>query len=179
MHSNNSKDNTMGDPQERLHFKIGYILGLIDGEGCYQLEHDGRGHYYPSLTICNTDPLIIDQLKQYLEELNIEYFVWSPKFYGKEKRPYLRLFVKGIRRMKVVLDLVTQYPHAKIERAKILKLYCEYRLAIPKKDLYKNGNHDYTKENELRKRLSNLNAKYKGAKSSTTIRSTAEADDIG
>ncbi len=170
MQSKNDQDVTIDNPQERLHFNIGYILGLIDGEGCYQLESDGRGHFYPSLTISNTDPLIIRSAEQYLKELGIVCWIWSPKFYGKERRPYLRLYVKGIGRMKVLLDLVTKYPHAKLERANILKTYCEHRLAIPVKELYRNGERDHTKEQELRKRLSNLNTKYKGAKSSETIR---------
>ena len=172
MQSKNSQDITIGNPQERLHFKIGYILGLIDGEGCYQLENDGSGHYYPSLTIGNTDHLIIKQASQYLEEFGIEYWVWTPKLTGKEKRKYFRLFVKGIRRMKKLLDLVTQYPHAKLERANILKEYCDYRLSISNKEKYKNGNHDYSLEISLRLKLSNLNSKYKGAKSSETIRLT-------
>ena len=74
--------------------------------------------------------------------------------------------------MKKFLDLVTRYPHAKLERANILKEYCDYRLSIPNKEKYKNGIHDYSLEKSLRLKISNLNSKYKGAKSSETIRLT-------
>ena len=170
MLSKNSKDGTMDNPQERLHFNIGYILGLIDGEGCYQLENDGKGHFYPSLVIGNTDPLIIEAGRKCLESLGITCWVWFPKLTGKETRPYQRLYVKGLRRMKELLDIVTLYPHAKIERANLLKEFCELRLSMTNKEIYKNGKHDYTKELELKKKLSNLNNRYKGAKSSETIR---------
>lgn len=164
----------MDNPQERLHFEIGYILGLIDGEGCYQLEADGRGHFYPSLTIGNTNPLIIEQANAFLKSVGVGSWIWSPKLYGKETRPYLRLYVKGLKRMKTLLDITTRYPHAKTEQAKTLLQYCEHRLAIPVETLYRNGTHDCTLEQELKARLSNLNGAYKGAKSSETIRSASK-----
>lgn len=164
--------------QERLHFKIGYILGLIDGEGCYQLGHDGRGHYYPQLIITNTDQLIIETAYKYLKELNIPCWIWSPKKYGKEKRQGMRLYIKGIRRMKRFLDLFFKYPHAKKERAFLIKQYCERRLAIPLKELYLNGKHDNSIEIEIRRKLTDLNKKNKGAISSETIRLTSHDEDI-
>lgn len=160
----------MGNPQERLHFKIGYILGIVDGEGCYQLESDGKGHFYPSLTISNTDDKIIQQTISYLKDLGIECWSWSPKNYGRETRSYQRIYVKGLRRLKKYLDIFTNYPHAKLERALLLKEFCELRLKIPNKQLYLNGVHNYSKENELRSKLSQLNSRFKGAKSSETIR---------
>lgn len=160
------RDNQQG----RSHFYIGYILGLIDGEGCYQLENDGKGHFYPSLVISNTNDEIIKMAQSYLRTLGISCWVWSPKLSGKEKRPYQRLYIKGIKRMKKFLDIFTEYPHAKSYQANLLKEYCKLRLSIPIKELYSNGKHDYTKELEIKSKLKTLNAKYKGAFPSETIR---------
>ena len=160
----------MDNQQERQILDIGYLLGMIDGEGCYQLEQDGRGHFYPSFTLGNTDERIILKSKGILENLGVGCWIWTPKFHGKQQRPMLRLYVKGIKRMKHFLDIFTQYNHAKLDRANILKEYCELRLSIPMQELYSNTPKDYSRELKLKETLKKLNRKYKGFVSSETIR---------
>jgi len=161
----------MDNPQERLHFYIGYFLGIIDGEGAYQLGPD-RKYYSPSININNTDQLVIDRIAEALDYLGLPYFVWHPKRHGKEKRKPIRVVIKGIKRVKRVTDLILKYPSAKKERARLLNEFCKYRLSVPKAG-GKTNQFDtrYSDiERNFKERLRELNSKHKGAISSETIR---------
>jgi hypothetical protein len=174
MQSKNSQDVTIGNPQERLHFNIGYLIGIIDGEGAYQLGPD-KIYYSPVITINNTDDKIIKLTTEALTLLGIPYHVWKPKLFGKERRYYARILIKGIKNVKLATDIILKYPSAKNERAQLLNDFCNHRLLIAKGHGSKNQfKTKYSNiEIQFKERLRELNSKYKGAKSPETIRLTA------
>lgn len=163
MQSKNSQDVTIGNPQERLHFYIGYLIGIIDGEGAYQLSPDKK-YFSPMITINNTDEEIIRLTCEALTQLGLDHHVWYPKQYGKEYRQATRVYIRGIEHVKKATDLILKYPSGKDERAKLLNEFCTYRLKkqTPYSDI----------EIQFKEKLRQMNAKYKGAKSSETIRLT-------
>lgn len=148
--------------QERLHFYIGYLLGIIDGEGSIQLGKDGRGHYVPEITIANTNEKIVNLIVEAFKYIGFSIYVWKSSIKGNHKAIY-RMTFKGIKRVNNVLKILLQYEFAKKDRAKILKEFCEYRLSIPidKKYLnlqYLNEEKKYGKiEDEFKKKLTILN----------------------
>ncbi len=158
----------MDNQQERLHFNIGYLLGIIDGEGSYQLtvdygkrdENGGRKRYFtPQTSIFNSDPKIIDKCVQILRELGITFHVWTPKL-TKGHSPVTRIVVHGIGRNKKLLDIVTKYPHGKLDRANILLAFVDRRLSIPKEELHGIAETYSEIEYELKNKLSEMNNEY-------------------
>lgn len=153
----------MDNPQERLPLNIGYLLGLIDGEGSYQLTVDygskRKRYFTPQTSIFNSDPKIISRCVEILKELDITFHVWTPKL-KKGHSPVTRIVIHGIKRNKKFLDIITKYDHAKLERAKILLEFVNRRLSIPKTALY-NGTETYSElEYELKNRLSVMNKEH-------------------
>lgn len=157
----------MDNPQERLHFDIGYLLGLIDGEGSYQLTVDygkrykgSRKRYFtPQTSIFNSDPKIIDRCTEILRQLDITFHVWTPKL-TKGHTPVTRIVVHGIKRNKKLLDILTQYEHGKLERAKILLAFVDRRLSIPTEELHGIAESYSELEYELKNKLSMMNKEY-------------------
>ena len=171
------KDNKMDNQQERLLFDIGYIIGMLDGEGSYQLGckyvRSDRHYYSPKVSIFNNNPKIIQQVINALKYIGISYHVWSPQIKGKEKRIVYRIQIAGIRRVKKFTDLILEYPSGKKERAKLLNDFCNYRLSIPQKDLDSGHIITYSQvEEDFHAKLKELNLATRGAISSETIRFT-------
>lgn len=176
--------------QERLHFYIGYLLGIMDGEGSFQLGKDGKGHYVPEITIANTNEEIVRLVVECFRQIGFPVYIWKAN--GRENhKPVYRMMVKGIRRVNRVLEYLLKYEFAKKDRAKILKEFCEYRLSIPigKKYLnlsYLNDDKKYgIREDEWKKKLTLLNLPgirpntKMSALSSETIRSASKkSEDI-
>lgn len=153
----------MENPQERLPLEIGYLLGLIDGEGSYQLTvdygHNRKRYFTPQTSIFNSDPRIIAKCVSILKQLDIAFHVWTPKL-TKGKSPVTRIVVHGIKRNKKLLDILTKYDHGKLERAKVLLEFIDRRLSIPQKELF-NGKETYSDiEYELKNKLSQMNKEY-------------------
>jgi len=152
-----------------LHFDIGYFIGLVDGEGCYQLCPN-RKYWSPAITIANTDPLIIQRLHEALTNIGLAHHIWSPKSAGKEKRIKYIVQIKGIKRVKKATDLIIKFLSGKLERAKLLNEFCTFRLSIPVGEVNQFGRSYGDKEREFKDKLSYLNTGFKSAKSSETIR---------
>lgn len=42
---------------------LGYVAGILDGEGCFNLKHNGTGRYYPRVMVRSTDLDILKKCK--------------------------------------------------------------------------------------------------------------------
>ena len=164
----------MGNQQERLHFYIGYVLGIIDGEGScqfgYKYLYKGCKVFSPKITIFNSNPFIIQMAKDSLTKLGISYYCFSVKMHGRERWPLWRIEIVGIKRIKQLTDILLSYPSGKQPRLQVLNNFCNHRL-------FKNRKK-YTKTDEAYfLKLKELNKLYRGksTKSSETIRSDATA----
>ena len=159
---------TIDNQQERLLFYIGYILGMIDSDGCCILKakrrlKNGIRHFTPEIIINNTDYEIISKVKEALQELNLPFHIWEPKCHGKEKRHIYRLHISGIKRIKNVTDILLEFPSGKKDRLQVLNDYCNYRLSIPKRIVSSGHEQSYSKvEEEFKKKLTLFNSKTKG-----------------
>jgi len=155
----------MSNPQERQHFYIGYLLGILDADGSFQLGKDGKGHYIPEITIANTNNSIIEKIIEALKFLGLTGYVWTAKRKRKRWKPVHRVVIKGIKRVARTLELLNNYNFGKKDRALVLKEFCDYRLSIPHKKKYLNiiyrvRNKDRIygeKEDEFKRRLTLLN----------------------
>lgn len=172
--SENSQDITIGNQQERLFFDIGYLLGIVDGEGCYQFgkkyEYKGYSIYAPRITIFNNNIHIIDRVVEILNKLDITHNVWKTKLRERDRTVGYRVEIAEVKRVKKFTDILLQYPSGKKERAQLLNDYCKFRLSIPhgKRKSY------VDQEQIFFKKLKEMNLQFrKGTKSSETIRFNA------
>ncbi len=178
---NTTLDETIENQQERLFFDIGYLLGLLDGDGSYQFGRKGRSKKYtiyePKITLFNNNVFIIQKMINILDRLKIAFQVYAPKIHGKEKSQTYRISISGIKRVKRFTDLILKFEFGKKERAIILNKYCKLRLSIPYGDREKYVEEEKIYFNKLKK----LNQQFrKGTKSPETIRLTSqeESEDI-
>ena len=170
--SDNNQDITMGNQQERLFFDIGYILGVIDGEGSYQIapkyKYKNYTIYAPRISIYNNNPHIIQQIINVLKSLKIDFSMYKPKLHNGENRVCYRIYIEGLKRCKKLTDILLTFPSGKKDRVQLINDFCNYRLSFTKN---KRNNETYSdKVEEFLKRIHLLNFEYHGAKSSETIR---------
>ncbi len=168
-------DRTIENQQERL-FHIGYLLGMLDGEGAVQFNckhiSKGRRYYTPKISVSNNNPLIIQQTIDSLKYLEIPFHVWTPKrTYGHEARVMYRITIAGIKRCQRFIDIVWEHSFGKKERVGVIKEYISQREKIP--PTQKQSGHEISygeKEYYLVEKLKNLNLEYNGTVSSETTR---------
>lgn len=167
----NSQDVTIDNQQERLFFDIGYILGIIDGEGCcqfgYKYYYKGCKVFSPKITIFNSNPSIIEKTKKCLDRLGVSYYCFAVKAHGREVWPGWRVEIAGIGRVEKITNLLLPFPSGKQDRLRILNEFCHYRTGANR-----------TKYSEIDQsyfiKLRELNKLYRGrTESPETIRSNA------
>lgn len=121
----------MDNQQERL-FNLGWIVGLLDGEGCFCLDvkrREGKNDYYsPSIWVGNTKYLIIDKVIQIYRELEISFHVLHKTL--KSGKRFTQIRVNGLKRVKRFFDKISiEYFECRQNQAKILIDYIDLRLS--------------------------------------------------
>lgn len=144
-------DITMDNQQERL-FNIGWLVGIIDGEGCFTLRKKkySKGHsFFPTIQITNTNIKIIQKVKNILTDEGFTYYFYS-RFNGKNK-PYYRIEISGLKRVKKFLDSSLHLFECRQKQANKLYQYVNLRLS-------KQSHSSITSDEiQLAKELSELN----------------------
>ena len=114
---------------------LGWLAGIIDGEGCLQLakqKYKDKFHFRPQLVIGNTNPIIIDKLVEIARSNNLPVYLLNRSFVAQNSRAeYVILQVMGLKRIKQWLEVVSPYLFGKKEQAKIILDYINYRLSLP------------------------------------------------
>jgi hypothetical protein len=125
----------MDNQQERLSdFDLGWLIGIIDGEGSFWLARSPSG-YLPVFEIVNTNFDIIAQIELCLKKLGISYHIYIPTRNSRQK-PYKKLEVKGIERLKKFFDKLAKYFKCRFDQADLLRQFVEHRLSVPKLEPY-------------------------------------------
>lgn len=156
---------TIGNQQERLPYEVAYLFGVIDGEGSYQLvpniNKQKRRYFSPQVTISNANPKIIDLCAKGFNLLGCSYHIWTPQIRHKEKFPLIRIYIKGIKRMKKFLDIAVNIDHAKLPQAKVIKEFVDKRLSTDPRALVSGHELTYGQEEcDLKNKLSQLNKEF-------------------
>ena len=139
----NSTKNASSDPdnqQRRLESRLSWLGGIIDGEGMVTTIKRVGGKYNqygysPRISIVNTDLVIINEVVSICDEISLPYYVQTKKGKGLWKTKYEVLF-NGMRRCKIVLDVITPYLVSKKQRAISLLKFCNNRLNLPRNSSY-------------------------------------------
>jgi len=121
----------MDNQQERL-FNLGWIVGLLDGEGAFCLDvkrRDGKNDYYaPAIWVGNTKYSIIDKAIRFFREVDIPFYVYSKKLPSGKKFTQIRIY--GLKRVKRFFDKIDLgYFECRKDQAEILLEYINLRLS--------------------------------------------------
>lgn len=167
-------DTTMGNQPPSSCSLKGWLAGIIDGEGCLQLAHQrykDRYHYRPQLVIGNTNPLIIEKIREIAIQNDLPVYFQDRGFAAlNSKSQTVALQIMGLKRVKKWLDFITPYLYGKKQQAEIISNYIDYRLSQPNPTKGKPTFGD--KDREYRIMLDTANHQYRASNGSTTTRRT-------
>lgn len=144
----------MDNQQAMSQFELGWLSGIIDGEGCFGLHHlRTKGYEYlrPSLSLANTDARIITRIVEDFEKLGIPYYICKQKARHAGQKNAQMIQVPGIKRVKRLLDALYPYLGVKKQQAAVLQEYVALRLSKPQSSPYGED------EEKLRLKLKDLN----------------------
>lgn len=154
----------MDNPQATHSFQLGYIAGIIDGEGTIGIHiSDKYGNYKPVLKIFNTDLRLIEYVSSFMKLHDMPHYVYisNPKRAKTRYRPCYAIVVMGYKRMNKVLNKIIPIVYAKRKQAEFLMEIIKSRLSVPMN--YQNQMRKFTLyELNLVKKIKKLNQRGRG-----------------
>lgn len=135
--------------QQVTDFDIGWLVGILDGEGCFCLAKtkENKG-YQISIKFVNTNLFIIDELVRILKALNIPYFVYDA-IRADNQQPAKRVEVNGLTDVKKFIDFFYSYLLCKKDQAFLMREYIDLRATKKHGDGF--GSDEYSIYCALRK----------------------------
>ena len=134
---NMSVENTVVRSQSLSELQIGYLAGIMDGEGCITfVYHKSKTNvnvlYSPVVYVCavaNSNPLIIQTVESLLKNLPIRYKVYSPKkeWNKKAKKKPYAIHLMGMNSAKHFLNVICEHLSGKKKQAELVLEYLERR----------------------------------------------------
>jgi len=121
--------NDIDNQQKRL-MEIGWLVGIIEGEGCFTIQkrqNKKSMSYTPLIQITNINPEIILKASRIIKELQIPCYIYLQK-QGDYKLCY-RIVTLGIMRVKKFLDVITPYIECRQEQLQTLATFVNSRLS--------------------------------------------------
>lgn len=115
----------MGNPQV-TDFELGWLSGIIDGEGCFTMSKGSKGGYNVGFKLVNTSKTLITKFQEILTKLGIKYHTYSA-FRADNQRPAWRLEVNGPEKLKHMLDILLPSIEDKYEQAYAIHNWCVER----------------------------------------------------
>ncbi|MBS1795615.1 MAG: hypothetical protein JSS81_17295 [Acidobacteria bacterium] len=103
---------------------LAWLAGIIDGEGCFSIFINNRidasnPSISASLTITNSNCLLLNRCMEILDSLEIKYYYHDPKNGRQQGRRVMRVKVKNYSSLKCLIELLLPYLVGKIDQAKI------------------------------------------------------------
>ena len=135
---------------------LGWLAGIIDGEGCIGLYNirPKSPIIRPMICIVNTNEKLINEVKSILDFYSIIYYAYKYQNKNKAWKPSYRVNIQSKQDCKKLLDLVGDYLVIKKEQSNIVLEfinrkdynYSEKILFLPNliKDLNKKGQYAFS-----------------------------------
>lgn len=125
----------MDNQQLSSEAKLGWLAGIIDGEGCIQLakqKYRDKIHYRPQLVIGNTSKEIIEAIVSIAQEHNLPVYLMNRMYAAKNSTSTTAVVqIMGLRRVQKWLSLIKPYLFGKRRQASIVLRYIDHRLSQP------------------------------------------------
>jgi hypothetical protein len=156
---------------------IAWLAGLTDGDGCIRINkqpNNGNGQMVPEFTISTTCDLTYRHLSFIFNEIGVGCHWTHRKVDNPNWKDRWVISVCGMKRCKVLLEMLTPYLITKGEEAKLMLKFIDERFSFPMR-------RGYTPEQlAIADKLKSIKLNRNGtttAKSSETIRQTPKGDD--
>ena len=132
------KSSLHGDNQQITKLQIGWLAGIIDGDGCITIRRNGRygGHNYqgnwrittfrPTITIANSNPLIIEETSNILDQIKVGYNIQQREI---NRKTHWTIHITGFKRCKALLDKIKNHLIGKKSQANLMNKFYKTRLA--------------------------------------------------
>lgn len=137
--SKNIQDIAMDNQQGKTYFKIGWLVGMIEGEGCITLSKSGKvknkigNKLSPYISITNTDKRLIDRAIEIVKSFDLPFYLDQRKYNnGLKWKDRFTIQVYGLKRSKIWLELITKYLVGKRRQAEILLEFIAQREKVLK-----------------------------------------------
>lgn len=115
-----------------------YAAGLIDGDGCLNLNYKPQKNYKtdyrytPQILLINTNKKIIEAYISVLKNNSIGYYISFRTASKTTNRRRWDITISGVKRCEKFLSMIYDKLKTKEEQAKLLLEYCHFRLEKPK-----------------------------------------------
>lgn len=110
-------------------FELGFITGLIDGDGCIGLMKDKKDDtYQPHLTIANTDKRLLDYTEKILRNAGLVPSTFIGRR-GRKRKLCYHLKIQKLRDVYALLPILENLVSRKREAAKILSEFLQFRMS--------------------------------------------------
>jgi DNA-binding CsgD family transcriptional regulator len=123
----------------REEWKLGYLAGIIDGEGSIFLGrrcYKGKEYYYPHVSVVNTS---LELIKWIMREFGVENKVhekWHPGAYSTRRNKLVYVLkICGVSDVLTLLKALRPYLIVKRDKADEVIRYCEERIQELRKEL--------------------------------------------
>jgi len=133
-------DETMDNQQAKAEFDMGWLVGFIEGEGCFHLARQQYKRQKPTLrpqfSVAGTDFELIERAGSIIKSLGVGtlYVRKRPSRINDErKKDQLEVAVIGMKRCVKLLPQIIPYMTLSRKRKAAEKLleFCEHRLSMP------------------------------------------------
>ncbi len=140
MELKNETDNQQERFLDKESANIGYLSGIIDGEGSIMFNifknpnyYNGRVRFTPMISISNSSKKMLDKVAKILHKIGIDAKVYfrdkESKYYKKETALDMWIIiVRGHWQIRKVLSIITPFLEAKKKQAVIMKRYLDNRI---------------------------------------------------
>lgn len=125
-------DETMGNQQPSYtDIELGWLCGIIDGEGCVYIYRRGgkRVDYKAGIRIAMCCFDTIERISELLYRMEIPHYVTAYKGNKKKNRsPHKALVIEGQKRLLKVLPIITPHLITKKGQAAVVWQFCKERI---------------------------------------------------
>lgn len=121
-----------GNQQERRTFQLGWLVGLIEGEGCITLNRSGvtktnfGTKISPYLSITNTNDKLMQKAVEVIKSLGLP-------FHLTMRKGVIRIEIWGQGRVKKWLEMISPYLVGKRDQADLILKFIALRESVVKK----------------------------------------------
>ena len=149
----------MDNPQSKSLYELGWLVGMIEGEGwmilAKQLLPSKNYRYVPVIGMNSTSKILADEMARILKSMDVGVWIGKRNSTNPKWADQYMLNVRGFKRCKKLLDIINKYLLHKKEQGKLILDYIEYR------SQFNNQKSCGQIEEEYKLRLQKLNQKGK------------------
>jgi len=119
------------NPQETVsEAEMGWLAGVIDGEGCMHIDLEPRNGAHPYLTITNSNFVLAEKVAGIWHRLGVGCRIQTRKRHNPRHSPVKDVMVIGYRRLEKALAAILPYLVAKQDEGLLLQEFIQSRLRV-------------------------------------------------